>query len=492
MVYNGCPLTCSSLPPGTCIANAQSSSGDKSLCFNAIAGTTYYVVLDSWPLPDCNGYTNLSISAPVPPPPVTCTLAGTYTMSTITHNPDVLTSPNLSGFTDDIFYPGGTISTGFDFCLNGNQFQSFLISANGYVIFAPPSWTCVTNLPSGNATAGGYSGYSITANIPNTTNAPRNAILAPWHDINPAITTGGANPIIRYQVFGTAPNRRFVVSWENVPMFSSSCDGDRTLDFTGQIKMFETTNDIEIHITRKRVCASWNNGRAILGLHNYNGTEALVPAGRNALDPNWTATNEAYRFTFNPTTCTTCTPLPLNLMFFTGEWNKETLEAELKWSFKDQKDAVMYVLEHSTDEANFKEIAQIPVKSENLYRFNHKNPAKGRNYYRIRKISNGKADEYSHNVTVINPVTDSWKIESLYPNPSTTHSSTLEILNLIEDVCTIKLIDLQGNEVFTKKVSLQKGSNTIELNYPKHLQKGTYLLVIHTSEQIETRKVILQ
>jgi hypothetical protein len=413
-------------------------------------------------------------------------------MSTIPHNPDVLTSPNLSGFTDDIFYPGGTISTGFDFCLNGNQFQSFLISANGYVIFAPPSWTCVTNLPSGNATAGGYSGYSITANIPNTTNAPRNAILAPWHDINPAITTGGANPIIRYQVFGTAPNRRFVVSWENVPMFSSSCDGDRTLDFTGQIKMFETTNDIEIHITRKRVCASWNNGRAILGLHNYNGTEALVPAGRNALDPNWTATNEAYRFTFNPTTCTTCTPLPLNLMFFTGEWNKETLEAELKWSFKDQKDAVMYVLEHSTDEANFKEIAQIPVKSENLYRFNHKNPAKGRNYYRIRKISNGKADEYSHNVTVINPVTDSWKIESLYPNPSTTHSSTLEILNLIEDVCTIKLIDLQGNEVFTKKVSLQKGSNTIELNYPKHLQKGTYLLVIHTSEQIETRKVILQ
>jgi hypothetical protein len=318
MLYDGCPVGCGAT--GVCVANAQSSTGDKSLCVSVVAGRTYYLVLDSWDAPASNPYTNLSISAPVPSAASACSLAGTYTLSSIAHNPDVLTSSNLSGFTDDVFYPGGTIATGFDFCMNGNQYQNFLISANGYVIFAPPASSCtITNLPSGNAVAGGYSGWSITANIPNTTNAPRNAILSPWHDIDPRNLYGGSG-VIRYQVFGTAPNRRFVVSWENVPMYSNTCGSDRSLDFTSQIKMFETTNDIEIHITRKRICSSWNDGRAILGLHNYNGTEALVPAGRNGLDASWTATNEAYRFTFNPATCTTCSPLPLNLIYFVGEW----------------------------------------------------------------------------------------------------------------------------------------------------------------------------
>lgn len=349
MLYNECPLTAANCSgTSSCIAQTQNSTGSKYLCFNATAGTTYYLVLDSYPSPDCNAYTNLTISAPVPPPSMTCTLAGTYSVSTITHSPDNLSTPNLSGFTDDIFYPGGSISTGFDFCLNGNQYQNFLISANGYVIFNPPGWACVTNLPSEYAVPGGPSGYSITANLPNTTNAPRNAILAPWHDIDPRNLNGGTG-IIRYQVFGTAPNRRFVVSWEAVPMYEPGvCDNNRSLDFTGQIKMFETTNNIEIHLTQKRVCSSWNSGRALLGLHNYNGTEAVVPSPAstyNNISTTWTATNQAWRFTFNPAACTTCSPLPLNLLYFNGEFDKENIQSILTWSFRTPAEADYFIVE---------------------------------------------------------------------------------------------------------------------------------------------------
>jgi len=58
MVHEGCPVN-----GGACVVSAQDASGSKSVVFCATAGTTYYVIIDSWPSPACNPY-NLSISAP--------------------------------------------------------------------------------------------------------------------------------------------------------------------------------------------------------------------------------------------------------------------------------------------------------------------------------------------------------------------------------------------------------------------------------------------
>lgn len=63
MLYQGCPVSICSGPTATCIASAQSSTGDKSFCASLTAGVTYYLVLDSWASPTCNNYNNLSITA---------------------------------------------------------------------------------------------------------------------------------------------------------------------------------------------------------------------------------------------------------------------------------------------------------------------------------------------------------------------------------------------------------------------------------------------
>lgn len=64
MLYRDCPVTTAcGTGSATCIAYAQSSTGSKSMCVNVIAGTNYYLILDSWPSPACNPYNNLSISA---------------------------------------------------------------------------------------------------------------------------------------------------------------------------------------------------------------------------------------------------------------------------------------------------------------------------------------------------------------------------------------------------------------------------------------------
>jgi hypothetical protein len=61
MLYQGCPLNGQG---GTCVNTNQDYTGSKSLVACVTAGTTYYLVLDSWPSPTCNSFSNLTISAP--------------------------------------------------------------------------------------------------------------------------------------------------------------------------------------------------------------------------------------------------------------------------------------------------------------------------------------------------------------------------------------------------------------------------------------------
>jgi hypothetical protein len=75
MVYAGCPTS-----GGTCVGGISSSASSKSL--NGVTltgGTTYYIMVDTWPAPagPCAGTgTTISITAGVPPPPPsTCATA---------------------------------------------------------------------------------------------------------------------------------------------------------------------------------------------------------------------------------------------------------------------------------------------------------------------------------------------------------------------------------------------------------------------------------
>ncbi|MBK8847266.1 MAG: T9SS type A sorting domain-containing protein [Bacteroidetes bacterium] len=65
MLYDDCPISTACVAAtGNCIAYAQSSIGNKTLTVCVTAGVTYYLVLDSWPSPTYNDYSNLTISAP--------------------------------------------------------------------------------------------------------------------------------------------------------------------------------------------------------------------------------------------------------------------------------------------------------------------------------------------------------------------------------------------------------------------------------------------
>ena len=180
------------------------------------------------------------------------------------------TGTNLIGLIDDSY--SGVIDIGFDFCFYGNIYNQLLISTNNYLTFD------LTD-------ANGYSPWN-TYPIPSALPPGQvlNAIMGPWMDLNPA--NGGE---LFYNVYGVAPFRRFVVSFEDFGYFS--CAG---LQFNGQIKIFETTNVIEIHIQDQPLCATWNGGESVLGIVNEDESQFLIEAGWN--NTQLTGNNQAFRF----------------------------------------------------------------------------------------------------------------------------------------------------------------------------------------------------
>ncbi len=197
--------------------------------------------------------------------------AGTaqYIATNITYTPDPFNLGTPITLSDDAV--SSVQSIGFSFCFFGNTYTQFYISSNGWIGFSAGQPTTFTS-----------------AVIPSTVfNVPKNCIMGPWQDWHPGI---GVGPYIRYQVLGSAPNRRLVVSWNNCPMFSCTS----TLG-TFQIVIFETSNIIESRIQNKPNCTGWAGGTAVQGIHNMNGTQAIVVPGRNSTQ--WTTTNNAWRFT---------------------------------------------------------------------------------------------------------------------------------------------------------------------------------------------------
>ena len=188
-----------------------------------------------------------------------------YEVETIPYDPDPYAGTTRTLSDDNIT---GAIAIGFDFCFYGETYSNFYICSNGWIGFA-----------------GGPTTYTPAA-IPSVAGTvPKTAIMGPWHDLNPSV--GGT---IQYQVLGTEPYRRLVVSYEAMPFFS--CTG--TLN-TQQIIIYETTNVIENHIETKLTCPGWVGGRAVQGVHNQDGTEAVTNPGRN--NTVWAVSNEAIRYT---------------------------------------------------------------------------------------------------------------------------------------------------------------------------------------------------
>ena len=157
----------------------------------------------------------------------------------------------------------GALPIGFTFNFYGTDYNQFYLSSNGFITF------------DNNFNSGCCSGGFIPSN-----DGVNNLISFSWNDIYPP---GGGS--IFYEVLGTAPNRRLVVSYTNLPHFPGS-----GADHTSQIMLYETSNIIEIHSATITDDGSLHT----MGIESANGTEGIAVPGRN--QSNWTTSNDYVAF----------------------------------------------------------------------------------------------------------------------------------------------------------------------------------------------------
>ncbi len=480
-LYQNCPLS-----GGTCVGQAQSFSGNQSFCPSVTAGQSYYLILDSYPSPACNPY-DLNIT--LTPTTVACNMA--YVATSVPYSFDVFAG-TLCPSTDDILFTN-LVNFGFNFCYDGQPYTDGYIASNSAFVF--DAVVCNPNVWQNQIAAPGIStGWSITLPAPSlvsgTSSTPQNAILAPWHDINPAL--GG---IIRYATLGVAPNRRFVVSWENVPMFSCGT-ASPSIYHTSQVKLFETSNNIEIHVGQKKVCPGWNNGEAILGITNSTGTIYRPPVNmvaHNAVGGagpynQWTMTNTAYKWT---TACASgiCVVLPIGFKTFYGV--RADKINHIYWETDVEENVKIFKVERSTDAQNFVEIGSIdPNNKPSKYSFDDRTATPGViNYYRI--VSFEKTGERkTTNVISLGSVEGEVAVTNIFPNP-VQNSFTMGIDSKITTTTSIIIYDPFGKAVksFTKDVGTGVTPVTF---YVDGLSAGVYILEITDSngQVISQQKLI--
>jgi hypothetical protein len=458
-LMDGCPsagpTNCMPLAAGvgSCMsggATNESWAGDPFGTWNICDAGTYYILISTWPSPQCTPF-NITVTRTASNcgggggAPALC-----YARSTPAYTPDALNAGTAVTFLDDEF-SATTFPIGFGFCYNGTVYNQFVISSNGFISF---NASC----------AGQYSDYVVTP-IPNTTLPDiSNSVLGNWSDLDPSVTG-----TIRYQNYGTAPNRRLSLSFRNVALFDCNA-----LRFFGQIVLYETTNRIAYFIQDHPVCTTWNNGDAVQGITNLDGSQAMPTTGRNST--NWTATNDAQLFT---PTCAPCLVVfPVRYLYLKGMARDGV--NELAWATTQETDMDHFVLQRSPDGHDFHEIGTIPARGSAAagaeYAFTDRNAHSLFNYYRLKEVDQDGAFTYSETV-ILSSAGNTFGIQSVQV------SQQDQSLNVVLDIgpktekITLEVFNLSGRKLLSSYSSMNQGRQETALGIAG-MAAGAYLLSV--------------
>lgn len=137
-------------------------------------------------------------------------IAPSGSATTVTWNNTCTSYPNGDDVRAEVNFPGG-----FVFPFAGTNYAQVRIMSNGIIQFGADAgfhrdYTS-QNLPITAAAGGGGGG------CPNS--VPQNLLLVYWLDINTAPNIAGA--LVQYEMLGAAPNRRFVITWNNVALYGN-------------------------------------------------------------------------------------------------------------------------------------------------------------------------------------------------------------------------------------------------------------------------------
>ena len=176
--------------------------------------------------------------------------ASSVSWHTGTASPACTVYPNGDDDWADVSFPSG-----FAFTFGGTSYSSVRVYANGILAFPPD-------------TSGFHRDYTPQA-LPApagptqtgcTTAAPVNIMLAYWIDIVAGTANNTTGASVQYELLGTAPNRRFVISWVNVKLYN------QTARYNFQVTLYESAAGVNGNFRYQYTSGSSDGSNATVGV----------------------------------------------------------------------------------------------------------------------------------------------------------------------------------------------------------------------------------
>lgn len=219
-----------------------------------------------------------------------------YNLSTVPYNPYPYSTP--TGSEDPVLYAddrySGLINLPFPFCFYDSVFNSGVVGSNGILTFEQAVANCAnayvisSPIPFG----GTFSCGSISPAY-----YPRSSIMPAFSDLDPRTSPAASPPDrkIQWEVVGTAPCRKFVVSYYHIGVFGITTGSCGIPQNTFQIVLHESTGIIDLYFEQKACNSTTNAGRGVFGIQNWLRDKWVSMPGKN--NAVWTENNTGYRFT---------------------------------------------------------------------------------------------------------------------------------------------------------------------------------------------------
>lgn len=169
-------------------------------------------------------------------------------------------------------------------------------------------------------------------------------------------------------------------------------------------------------------------------------------------------------------------PLPVELTTFTGYNDGD--KNILNWITASELNTDRFEIEKSNQPQQWINIGSVQAAGNSntprKYTFNDIHPAIGDNYYRLKMMDLDGTFKYSNVINItVNEVSNNGFI-SIFPNP-TSGDVTILIQSKVANKSRLSIVNMLGQELISKDISLQKGLNNLQIE-TSYLASGAYTI----------------
>ena len=210
-----------------------------------------------------------------------------------------------------------------------------------------------------------------------------------------------------------------------------------------------------------------------------NGAGAWVnlgPTAGGSANTTGTATSDVNFTSFSQFAIANATgAVPVRFISFNAQLLND--KTKLTWQIAEEINIARYEVERAASTNNFTNIAKQQATGSNAYIAMDDLPLTGTSFYRIKAIEKTGNVLYSMTVKVVKGKAGNAEI-IVMPNPVKDKQLNIQLAGYEKGTYSLMLYSANGAMVYSKQVTVNTGSTSLQVNLPAGLAKGIYQLLV--------------